>query len=205
VLATVFDLMPGLSAIPLAPTVLHILAVILGVRESSGSATYAQAKRKIQLVSGAGLAALALATVAQLNFMDSTLRSNKPAVASAPPTPSLPRPPQAMPAAITPAAFRGRWEGSGTQGGSTWPIVLTVEEETWHVEYPSLNCRGPLTPVASSNQQIRLREELEPNQGRCVDRGTVELRRIDAGTIDFKWYYPAGQLGARGTLLRALN
>jgi hypothetical protein len=31
VLATVFDLAPGLSMIPLVPTVMHLLAIILGV------------------------------------------------------------------------------------------------------------------------------------------------------------------------------
>ena len=31
ILATVFDLAPGLSTIPLVPTVMHLLAVILGV------------------------------------------------------------------------------------------------------------------------------------------------------------------------------
>ena len=31
ILATVFDLVPGLSAIPLVPTVMHLLAIILGV------------------------------------------------------------------------------------------------------------------------------------------------------------------------------
>lgn len=30
-LATVFDLVPGLSSIPLVPTVMHLLAIILGV------------------------------------------------------------------------------------------------------------------------------------------------------------------------------
>lgn len=31
ILALVFDLVPGLSAIPLVPTVMHLLAIILGV------------------------------------------------------------------------------------------------------------------------------------------------------------------------------
>ncbi len=31
ILATVFDLMPGLNIIPLVPTVMHLLAIILGV------------------------------------------------------------------------------------------------------------------------------------------------------------------------------
>jgi hypothetical protein len=31
ILAAVFDLFPGLSAIPLIPTVMHLLAIILGV------------------------------------------------------------------------------------------------------------------------------------------------------------------------------
>jgi len=31
ILATVFDLAPGLSSIPLIPTVMHLLAIILGV------------------------------------------------------------------------------------------------------------------------------------------------------------------------------
>jgi len=31
ILATVFDFVPGLSAIPLIPTVMHLLAIILGV------------------------------------------------------------------------------------------------------------------------------------------------------------------------------
>ena len=31
ILAAVFDFMPGLSAIPLVPTVMHLLAIILGV------------------------------------------------------------------------------------------------------------------------------------------------------------------------------
>ena len=31
ILAAVFDLVPGLSAIPLVPTVMHLLAIILGV------------------------------------------------------------------------------------------------------------------------------------------------------------------------------
>lgn len=31
ILAAVFDLMPGLSSIPLIPTVMHLLAIVLGV------------------------------------------------------------------------------------------------------------------------------------------------------------------------------
>ena len=31
ILATVFDLVPGLSSIPLIPTIMHLLAIILGV------------------------------------------------------------------------------------------------------------------------------------------------------------------------------
>ena len=31
ILATIFDLIPGLSLIPLVPTVMHLLAIILGV------------------------------------------------------------------------------------------------------------------------------------------------------------------------------
>jgi hypothetical protein len=31
ILATVFDLAPGLSSIPLVPTIMHLLAIILGV------------------------------------------------------------------------------------------------------------------------------------------------------------------------------
>jgi hypothetical protein len=37
VLATVFDLAPGLSAIPLVPTVMHILAIVLGVIEAKAA------------------------------------------------------------------------------------------------------------------------------------------------------------------------
>ncbi|MAG96772.1 MAG: hypothetical protein QF797_11530 [Alphaproteobacteria bacterium] len=39
ILATVFDLVPGLSAVPLVPTVLHLLAIILGVVGSSAAAS----------------------------------------------------------------------------------------------------------------------------------------------------------------------
>jgi len=39
ILATVFDLTPGLSAIPLVPTAMHLLAIILGVVGVSAVAT----------------------------------------------------------------------------------------------------------------------------------------------------------------------
>ena len=35
ILATVFDLVPGLNMIPLVPTVMHLLAIILGVAGAS--------------------------------------------------------------------------------------------------------------------------------------------------------------------------
>lgn len=39
VLAAVFDLAPGLSSIPLVPTIMHLLAVILGVIEAKAAVT----------------------------------------------------------------------------------------------------------------------------------------------------------------------
>jgi hypothetical protein len=39
ILATVFDLVPGLSSIPFVPTVMHLLAIIIGVSSSKATAT----------------------------------------------------------------------------------------------------------------------------------------------------------------------
>lgn len=39
ILATVFDLVPGLNAVPLVPTVMHLLAIILGVVGGSATAS----------------------------------------------------------------------------------------------------------------------------------------------------------------------
>lgn len=42
ILATVFDLVPGLNIIPLVPTVMHLLAIILGVAGVKASAPASQ-------------------------------------------------------------------------------------------------------------------------------------------------------------------
>jgi hypothetical protein len=70
VLATFFDLTPGFSSIPLAPTVFHCLGIIFGVSSSSTSFSYTSSRPKIQVASLLALGAVLCALGAQLMFFD---------------------------------------------------------------------------------------------------------------------------------------
>lgn len=61
--AAIFDMVPGFSAIPLLPTIFHVLAVVMGVNGKLVAIYDAAAGKRRLIVSAVGLAAIATLTV----------------------------------------------------------------------------------------------------------------------------------------------
>ncbi|MBA3324794.1 MAG: hypothetical protein H0T41_05835 [Rhodobacteraceae bacterium] len=60
--------------------------------------------------------------------------------------------------------------------GTTWTIANTFEPEgSASIDYPSILYGGALTLLAASERQIRLKERITRNPGRCAQDGTVVL------------------------------
>jgi hypothetical protein len=103
-----------------------------------------------------------------------------------------------------PVGYLGVWKGAGAQdNGSKWTILIAltpgkINSIAGTVAYPSLNCGGELTLKRSSFQALELAEKI--TYGDCVDQGTMVLKLISIGKLQFNWFYPDGKAGAIGRL-----
>ena len=103
----------------------------------------------------------------------------------------------------------GIWEGEGQQQNPmiSWTIRINIQQDEQTIEYPSLNCGGPLSLLQETDAQLLFRESITFGIGACVDRGFVELTDQSENELIFRWYYPdsnngQGTLGAIGSVRR---
>lgn len=88
--------------------------------------------------------------------------------------------------------LEGVWEGAAYQINTqtTWTIKLTVRNDTYSVEYPSLDCGGNWILVDSSGKTAKFKERITFGLSRCVDNGYATIERISDSQIQFKYNEP---------------
>ena len=122
-------------------------------------------------------------------------------VAEAPPEPERHEPadsppndaPPANVAANEPDPFVGAWTGTGVQNdGQRWPMLVTIESSNpgrcGHIEYPSIPCAADWFCIErSSDGELRAREEVTKGRERCIDGGTMQMRVLPDGSLNWAW------------------
>jgi serine/threonine protein kinase len=94
---------------------------------------------------------------------------------------------------IVPAAFDGTWEGQGSQPGANfdeWTVEMDLEEgeADGTFEIPTLNCKGTLTVLQASQEQLLLREQVTDDpRDVCADSGRFRLSVSGSEELTFTW------------------
>jgi hypothetical protein len=108
-----------------------------------------------------------------------------------------------MAAAAGPDGFDGVWEGVGIQdNNSSWSIKVTISSGRYTIDYPSLSCGGELTLLQESSGNIEFREKITYGINACITGGTTILTKVGKTGAEYQWFYPNGNKGATGTLMR---
>lgn len=85
--------------------------------------------------------------------------------------------------------LHGTWEGTGYQidTESTWTMRLSARGNTYHIEYPSLNCGGEWRLLSINASRATFRERITRGREACVDRGSVVIERLSGRQIAFRF------------------
>lgn len=99
----------------------------------------------------------------------------------------------------------GVWEGEGQQEGMSWTIKITLTEDEYLIEYPSLECGGTLTLLEEEDDRLLFRETITyggatATEAGCCDKGFVELIDQDTNSLIYQWYSHDGN-NNKGDLL----
>jgi hypothetical protein len=85
----------------------------------------------------------------------------------------------------------GTWEGQGFQKNRSGPVVSwsirlrILQNGNGNIEYPSLNCGGPLTRLPTT-VVAQYREHIDHGGGMCADNGIVEIQE-DRNKLIYHW------------------
>jgi hypothetical protein len=101
------------------------------------------------------------------------------------------------------SSFDGVWVGQGYQidNNETWSIKLIILGEDIAIEYPSLGCAGRLKKSKTDQNKLYLQEKILEGEI-CIDNGKIELERLTANELRFKWSFPDGTPGSFATLIK---
>ncbi len=117
----------------------------------------------------------------------------------APEPAALPTPPRPEEASAAQPIY-GIWEGSGTQdNGQSWTIKATLGPDSHRIDYPSLECGGPLALLEQSGNTLLFQESLSQGRG-CITNGRAAITFVSNTQARFEWFYPNGKKGGEGQL-----
>ena len=98
-------------------------------------------------------------------------------------------------AVVSPGKFSdisGVWNGEATQGEIGWTIRVTIENDKYSIDYPSLDCGGDLIEikkeVAPSATRKMFRETLKYGKDNCIDNGTIILTKVTPNKLLYSWH-----------------
>jgi len=122
------------------------------------------------------------------------------------------------PAAVTVAPVKagpyrdvgGRWIGVGIQYDtqSEWDVVMKLHRDApiggriGTIEYPSLPCRADLIRDGEEGDVLVMTEKITDGVDKCVDGGKIRIPRKPGSRLDWRWFFPSGEEGAKASLER---
>ena len=86
-------------------------------------------------------------------------------------------------------SLAGTWSGSGHQSGgglpsSDYPVVMTIDQSGASINYPSLQCGGPLVELSNSGTAANYREQI--TYGKCLDGGIISVN-LAGNKLSWNW------------------
>jgi len=126
------------------------------------------------------------------------------------PPPQAPKAPPVVKAPSPYATVAGTWRGIGLQydTGEHWEIVMTLQAEAdvgeavGTIEYPSLACKASLVREPERDGMLVMSEKMTDGAGTCVDGGTIRIPRAPKDSLDWRWFFPSGEEGAKSEMSR---
>lgn len=105
------------------------------------------------------------------------------------------------------SAVAGHWAGTVNQADKTYPVEMILDgnakigSTVGSIEYPSFSCLGALIGRKAEGVNYTVTEQITRGKSKCVDEGIIKLvYNTSPPSLDWKWYYPSGKLGATATL-----
>lgn len=101
------------------------------------------------------------------------------------------------------AGLGGSWEGQVTQSNppSTFPMEMNLFGNVGNINYPSLHCGGNLQFIRTDGTSFWYREHLTSGKDKCIDGGTIQLRRHPLGdNTAWDWQWEGGGVSVRGVI-----
>jgi hypothetical protein len=85
--------------------------------------------------------------------------------------------------------LNGTWEGTGyqTDNNETWTMKLTVRNNRYKIEYPSLKCGGRWIPLSIDGRRAAFIEKITFGLADCVDNGNVVIERLSVRQIAYRF------------------
>jgi hypothetical protein len=101
------------------------------------------------------------------------------------------------------AGLGGSFEGNVTQSKppSTFPMEMNLYGNVGNINYPSLGCGGNLEFLRTDGTSFWYRERLSFGKDKCIDGGTIQLRRHALGDDNtWEWRWEGGGVTVRGVI-----
>jgi hypothetical protein len=204
VIGTIFDLTPGFTWFFLLPTLMHVLAIIFGVRQSPSSDEAMLPRFQVRVIAGivailagtfaVGLSIAANSAVTSRGIVVSSGQHSAPPVSPYPAPAPAPAPAQAQAPAQapyptpTPPAFdlTGDWSGTATSGMATFPYEWRLTQRGDQINgVVRISSNG-----GSSYALFNIEGTISSNS--ITFRGTSFINRVQGS--DVSWCMPTGVL-----------
>ncbi|TJV25334.1 MAG: hypothetical protein E5Y04_11000 [Mesorhizobium sp.] len=98
---------------------------------------------------------------------------------------------QNVPCAVNVPSLSGTWVGNGHQSpageaGADWAIVMTINDGSASIDYPSLGCGGSLSQRSRDDISAEYHESITYGQDKCIDGGNITVR-FYKGNLSWIW------------------
>jgi hypothetical protein len=108
---------------------------------------------------------------------------------------------------IDPRMFlNGVWEGTVYQPGfGSYSVIMNIgstdtSRQDGVIDYPTLKCGGKIEYLRSQDTTVEFQEVISYGKPKCVNGGKIRMKMAGDHSMDWKWYYPDGHLGAEANL-----
>lgn len=86
--------------------------------------------------------------------------------------------------------LNGVWGGEAIQDdNSRWTIKLSIQPESYVIDYPTLKCGGMMELVKENLDSLVFREVLTYGTNRCYNNGKTVLIKANDNKIRYYWYF----------------
>lgn len=99
---------------------------------------------------------------------------------------------------------QAHYYGVGWQNnGSHWSIDLELTKDGGKISYPSSGCAGQWSLIDERPEQLKYVEQILQGVENCIELGTVTIRGMRDGRLEYEWKEHSAIVVARAVLVPA--